>query len=74
MQVPVEGTLDYDLLGQRFEYAGGSIASAVFRASARAALRVDGSMKLKMDDLLTAAEEETKKSGENGTKHKSMFM
>ena len=61
-ECPVADDVDCEKLA-RLEMTGGHIKSAVFRAAARAALRIADERKLMMDDLEQACEEECGKGG-----------
>ena len=63
-EAPVDEDVDFDRLSH-FEVSGGDIKSAIFRAASRAALRPESERKLKMEDLVTAAEEEVGKASRN---------
>lgn len=61
-ECPVADDVDCEKLA-RLEMTGGHIKSAVFRAAARAALRIADERKLMMEDLEQACEEECGKGG-----------
>eukprot|EP00121_Abeoforma_whisleri_P000318 Awhi_evm1s284 len=61
---PIDEDVNFEMLGTMFDFAGGSIKSAILRAASRAALREvkEGDTKrIKMDDLLEAGKEESYK-------------
>uniref|UniRef100_A0A0G4HU76 AAA+ ATPase domain-containing protein n=1 Tax=Chromera velia CCMP2878 TaxID=1169474 RepID=A0A0G4HU76_9ALVE len=75
-ETPTAPDVNFEDLGRRFDFSGGSIKSAIFRAAARAALRKEPSERLiKMADLTAAAEEEVKKDHgkRNEAAMRSMF-
>lgn len=62
-EAPLAGDVDFDYLARRFEFTGGNIKSAVFRAASRAALRVSHeTRRISMEDIKKACEEEAEKS------------
>ena len=63
-ETPLSKDVDFDKLSE-FEVSGGDIKSAIFRAASRAALRPEVERKLKMADLLNAAEDEVGKASRN---------
>lgn len=71
--------MDWKLLGDRFELAGGAIRNAVVRAATRAALRLSGAAApaVTMEDLLAEAQEETTRgdgSGGASSGARAMYM
>jgi ATP-dependent 26S proteasome regulatory subunit len=59
---PIAPDVDYEKLGQRFDFSNEVISNAVFRAAASAALRPQDERIINMKDLMSAAEVEKKKN------------
>eukprot|EP01018_Ginkgo_biloba_P011435 Gb_30587 [translate_table: standard] len=57
-KAPLATDIDFEELGRRFEFASGTISSAIIRAAAEAALRNKESRRITMKDLVNAAEAE----------------
>ncbi len=65
-ETPLASNVDLLSLAQRYEFCGGNIKTAVFRAASRAALRANPNDRiLTMEDLRKACEEEHGKDALN---------
>jgi SpoVK/Ycf46/Vps4 family AAA+-type ATPase len=62
-EAPLSKDVDLSVLANRFDFCGGNIKSAVFRAASRAALRASSEDRIiRMEDLVRSCEEETSKT------------
>uniref|UniRef100_K3WDU6 AAA+ ATPase domain-containing protein n=1 Tax=Globisporangium ultimum (strain ATCC 200006 / CBS 805.95 / DAOM BR144) TaxID=431595 RepID=K3WDU6_GLOUD len=61
-KAPMENTIDFKRLAERYELSHSSISDAVFRGAASAALREESKRLITMKDLMDAAEVEKKKA------------
>lgn len=65
-EAPLDKKVDLATLANRFDFCGGNIKSAVFRAASRAALRSKPEDRvIRMDDLVRSCEEEAGKTTTN---------
>jgi len=73
-EMPRTKDIDFDKLAHDFTFAGGNIKSAILRAATRAALRPEKTRLVTMADLVQAAEEEMKKTGEAEGRERAAHM
>ena len=66
-EAPLAPGVDFEFLARRYDFTGGNIKSAVFRAASRAALRsTPGERIITYEDLKRACDEEFDKTGSRG--------
>ena len=64
-QTPLAGPLDFQRLGQAFQFTGARIRNCVYKAAGWAAVRLqDSARRVGMPDLLRAAQEEVSSDSE----------
>jgi SpoVK/Ycf46/Vps4 family AAA+-type ATPase len=73
-ETPVDKSVDRSVLANRFDFCGGNIKSAVFRAASRAALRGTKEERiLSLADLVQSCEEEASKTADATSSTLSMY-
>jgi len=70
---PTEKDINFQQIGEKFQFSGGNIKNACYKAAAAAALRTSDKRKIFYKDLIDAAEEELQGNGLDSTNVSRMF-